>query len=299
MRPIVTTTDDNYVLPLLVMVKSAIENAELTNFDLIIVHDQDRLSDKNKKLITSVLSDQLSSIKFYVSKKYESFKNIFNDQYSSKSKIFNKNWSSSVLLHGFISDAIPDTIDEIIFIETDLFFVRKADGFINFELILPIAAQLDYGSGTQNYYDTNPYFNAGVFITSLKYWRSNNAPEYFINSLLENKYDKFGIWPQDFLNDFFKDKWHLLGTQINVARECLALEKIIRYSENIVEQQNFTFHDHPILVHFLGYPKPFHPDYWDDSTYRWRIQNNYIDLDYQYLEMLNKIKAITEENKHV
>lgn len=288
-RPLVTTLDDKYAVPFLVMFESMVRYGHIRNREIFVVHDSDSLSEHTRSKLNDFVASRNFKISFHTSNKYESFKNEFDSIYNRDSNDINKRWSGAVLLHGFIADAVPKQIDEIVFIETDLFFLRDANAFFDMPLNLPMAAQFDYGSGTQNHFSVSPYFNAGVFITSLEYWRNNGAEQMFIENMRSNKYSQFNIWPQDFLNDFFEYKWQPVGSQINVARECMAVEQKIALGGMVQQPQNFMFHNEPILVHFLGHPKPFHDEYWDERSDRWRIQNTHLEIDFAYRNLLNEV----------
>jgi lipopolysaccharide biosynthesis glycosyltransferase len=285
-NPIVIISDDNYFIGSCVLIKSIVDKHNGKGLAFYIVHDKDKMSENTKNIFINMFPD--IEILFYTSSKYEIFKKNIEDGYS---KDYNeKKWNTSIWLQVFISDAIPDTIDKVIYMDSDTFFLESPEPIFDFILKMPIAAQIDYGSGNYNAHGKYPYFNAGFFITSLKYWRDINLVDLFLDNIKDNHYEFHG---QDFLNDIFKNNWQILGPQINVAREAIALQDYLKSKNDIYNINNFIFHDKPINIHFLGSPKPWTKEYFDNSFSNWRIFNSLGSIDYIYKDLADYVKSFT------
>lgn len=285
MKNIVTVTDNNYLLGTMVMLQSLYKNTNLNKeINIYIIYDEDDLSELNIKKLENFLINKFLSVNFFTSSSYKKIKNsyleTFKDQYR------HNGWGFSVLLQGFISDALPDNVDKIYYIDSDTVFIRNADEFLNLKLNLPIAAQLDPGVGSQYENPVSPYFNAGVFVTSLNFWRENDLINKFMQ-IDDFAYSQFHA--QNFLNKQFLNNWQILGPQINVTREMLGIEMYI-HDSNIMEKQNFIFHKNPILVHYFGHPKPWTKDHWENISNNWRSNGKEIWVDKYYQEILKEVE---------
>jgi hypothetical protein len=283
-RPIITISNDKYILGTAVLLKSIINNTNLEKILFFILYDKDQLSvDNIKKFHNIFLNNKNIKIKFVTSNTYEKNKEKIKNIYADS--IFD----SSIWLKIFIDEVFYFEVKEIIYIDSDSFFIKNCDDFFNFQLNKPIAAQLDYGSGTSNANPIYPYFNSGIYILSLEYWKKNKILNLFLNEL---DFKKYKFPDQDFLNIVFKNNWQLLGTQINVARDCLAIENYIMNKTNVMNKNSFMFHDDPIHVHFMGAPKPWESNYLNEVNLNWRLQGELIKVDYLYFNLLKEIKTL-------
>lgn len=279
---ICTVTDDSYYLGTMVMLESlALTTPESIGSQVFILHDREDLENVNKENLISKFKDKFKII-FTTSNMYQEIK---EKEYEFVKNIYYQNgWKFSVTLQAFLPDAIQNkSIDKVIYIDSDTIFYRNAKRFLDTKLSRPIAAQLDPGVGTQSENPTTPYFNAGVYITSLKYWNENNLLSQFSIS------KKSIFHAQDFLNKIFYNNWQLLGPQINVSRERLGIENIVSDLENLKNRENFIYHKKPILVHFLGQPKPWHAGYLETSKENWRMCGKIIWIDKYYQQVLDKV----------
>lgn len=142
----------------------------------------------------------------------------------------------------FVGTACPE-FDKAIYIDIDCVIARDISPMLDFELVnAPIAAfqemHLDYQDNPA-FRDT-AYFNSGVLIIDLDYWRENNIED----ALVDTSYS-FENWTgsadQDILNVVFKNNWTPLNVNFN-------------YLINIYPGLKINS---PIVVHFAGVKKPW------------------------------------------
>ena len=280
---IATVSDDRYSLGTMVMLESLFSTTpEAKGSDVYILFDEESLSDRSKYLIQSIFEDRFN-IKFVVSKKYHIVK---KESWANFKKDYQENgWNFSVLLQAFLSDAIPENVDIVHYVDSDTIFTNNAVEFLNYLPKLPMAAQLDPGVGTQAENPIIPYFNAGVFIASLNYWRNFDI----LKTFSINNSSVFHA--QNFLNNAFKNNWQVLGPQINVTREKLGLESEIK-KLSFKNIENFIFHKTPTLVHYLGQPKPWEGDFFSGIGKNWRALGKTIWVDKHYVKILNTVKNL-------
>lgn len=283
MYNIVTVTDDKYLMGTAVMLQSLYNTTKTSHgSNVFILYDKDYLSIQSMNSLTDIFKEKFS-IFFCTSSLYEKNKNIYEDSF--KNSYLNNGWNFSVLLQMFVADAMPEEVKKIHYVDSDTIFINDAVDFLNFELSMPIAAQVDPGVGSQNENPVQPYFNAGVYITDLNYWKDK---EILKNINLENVQSSV-FHAQNFLNQTFKNNWQILGPQINVTRERIGLEDYINNSD-IQEKHNFMFNKNPILVHYFGQPKPWTEDYYKTINNNWRSLGKVIWIDDYYQSILNDIK---------
>jgi lipopolysaccharide biosynthesis glycosyltransferase len=91
------------------------------------------------------------------------------------------------------------------------------------------------------------YFNSGVLLINLSFWRKNNVAERAI-SFVRNNPDKVQYWDQDALNAILINQWVELPT-------CWNWQYWWRTSYPETEQE-------PAIVHFITSDKPWH---WSNS----------------------------------
>lgn len=169
----------------------------------------------------------------------------------------------------FSAMVLPDTIDKIIYMDCDM-IVRgsleelwelnldnKAMGVV-YQQITPtqkldkirLGIDPDYG-----------YFNAGLLLINLKYWRSNHITDRLF-SFIEKNFSSIRQHDQDVLNAVLHKevlpisyKWNYLS--IFYKFQNLTFPNYVDYHEKI---------ENPVVVHFVSVPKPW--DYGCDNPFR-------------------------------
>ena len=161
-----------------------------------------------------------------------------------KAELYPKHISSMALAKCWIPTYCTG-YDEAVYVDTDCLFTRDATEFIEFqlngrallatqELVIP-----DTGS-----YDTasRAYFNNGVFITDLSYWRDNDIEKTLAEWISSN--DPGPCIEQTAMNAIFHDTWAAMTSRFN----CFVDENpyLLVYKDSVV-------------FHFLGPNKPWIP----------------------------------------
>lgn len=285
-----TATSEKYVLGTAVMMESLYFTTKRSHESTFhILYDPEDLSEQSKNMLSELFKNKFNIV-FCISNSYLKQKKIIKNSFLKKYE--DQGWSFSVLLQAYLSDAIHPRVDKVFYIDSDTVFTQDASEFLDFDLKYPIAAQLDPGVGTQQENPVSPYFNAGVYITYLNYWREHGLE----NKLNLASLDDTIFHAQDFLNLIFKNQWQPLGPQINVTRERLGLEDFIN-SSNITNKENFIYNKKPILVHYFGQPKPWTESYRIEIAYNWRSLGKIIWIDNYYFKILENIKLKLESLK--
>ena len=107
------------------------------------------------------------------------------------------------------------------------------------------------------------YFNAGIMVINLDYWRQNSVSEKVIDYITHNN-SKLLFWDQDALNAILYGKWTSFHPKFNF--QTTMITSSIDNLQEIKEARG-----NPTIVHFTGSIKPWdfqskHPfksKYWD------------------------------------
>lgn len=177
----------------------------------------------------------------------------------------------------FVADILPKTVHTVLYLDCDL--VVEAHLQPLFDLNLEgkaVAAVEDMWSGKEDNYQRlgyprqYGYFNSGVMLISLDYWRSYELSKKFTDFL--NTHPHLLFVDQDILNGVLHEHWLSLPLEWNVQDGFLRRKCKIR--KEYVDQA-VAASKHPAILHFTGSRKP-----WDEdcmSPYR----NEY----FKYLDM--------------
>lgn len=137
--------------------------------------------------------------------------------------------------------------------------------------------------------NTFSYFNAGLLIINLHYWRENNISDKVIAFIEENP-DKLKYWDQDALNAVLYDKCFYLPYQWNVqtnAYQVSGLEDSIKVAVK-----------EPFIVHYTTASKPWHISNKHPLKEKYHFflektpYKNYSMLDSDTINILNKKKKV-------
>lgn len=150
---------------------------------------------------------------------------------------------SEVALHKLNLASICHEYEEAVFVDSDCLFVRDATKLIEHPLYRPIVAlpetslvaERDLGMPER------AYFNNGVFITDLAFWRDNDIEAKFLNWLNNN--DPGLAIEQTAMNAVLFEDWFPMTNNFN-------------YWDGFTWALGRSY-PNPVLVHFLGHVKPW------------------------------------------
>lgn len=182
----------------------------------------------------------------------------------------------------FMAALLPDDVDKVLYLDCDIIINQSISELweIALEGDYVVAAFEEMGCCLEDVYERlgyeakYGYFNAGVLLVNLDYWRTHNMTQLFLE-YIEGNFDKLKAHDQDVLNVFFHDKFRHISLAWNV--------ELIFYFYGIIKRFNFDpelryILRHPKILHFTWKPKP-----WEISCqHPFRI--NY----YRYLRKIDK-----------
>ena len=105
-------------------------------------------------------------------------------------------FSEASIYRIFMAELLPDSIDRILYLDADTLIDVDIRELFNAYSASILSARIEN-------FETG-YFNSGVLMTSLQYWRANNVTKKLISFLIENSGSIYK--DQDALNSYFKSK---------------------------------------------------------------------------------------------
>ena len=197
-----------------------------------------------------------------------------------------------------ISDLLPETVEKVIYMDCDIIVNKSIQELWDTDLsgyALAACKQIGFGYEAERlgYPIEYGYFNAGVNMINLTYFREHNVSEQLIKYIADN-YSKIKYHDQDTLNAVLYDKTLHIMPQWNMTSIiysfCLSMRGDARNGKVICdykdEKNNALLNKkNPPVVHYVSKPKPWqkdcvHPLY--NLYYQYaRYTNNYADIKSQ------------------
>jgi|688.fasta_scaffold04983_20 lipopolysaccharide biosynthesis glycosyltransferase len=212
MRGLVFSIDDDYVIGFLVFWTSLVETDSIPEETPIFFLHEHSLSD----VAIAKISKKLAQDGF-----------IFNfiDVSSALPKELPLNVgehvSRATFYRLFAHQLLPLSITSIVYLDSDLLALKSCKGLFNQTLSAPVAA-CDHCAprlGLQFWGDKNgTYFQAGVLIIDLTYWRAHHIEDKFLR-ILEEERRRIRFWDQDVLNIAFQEVWQRLPVWFNIGQD--------------------------------------------------------------------------------
>ena len=259
--------DSKYVVPCCTMLCSIFEN------------------NKNKKFCIHIISEDLndcviSDIEELVESKYNQelfFYTIDSKSLNNFPQYKNSHISQAANCRLFIADILPSEVTKVLYLDCDLIVDSSLESLWETDMSdHPVAVVEDMWSGKDdnyvrlNYKKEYGYFNSGVMLINLAWWREKCISKVCIEYMREH--DNLKFVDQDILNGLLHDRRELLPLRWNVQDGFLRRKPKIR-KLNIESLKSEI--KNPAIIHFTGSRKP-----WD-----YDCLNPYRERYFHYLDM--------------
>lgn len=223
--------DNNYSKYASVVIASILSNANPTdNLEFFILDGG--ISDEQKEKIYSLKSINDCNINFIKidDSLFEDYKKIKTHAYITNAAYYRLKLSS----------LLPN-VDKIIYLDCDTIVTSSLIDFFNTDITdYAIAGILDIN---KKILKKNPkYFNSGVLLMNLEFWRKQNLEKFIFNWGKENL-DKIKLGDQEILNEVLKNEVKIVSDEWNVQ------------SSNFVNRSSYT--NSPKIIHFISKNKPW------------------------------------------
>lgn len=248
---IVCCTDHNYIMPTGVMICSACVNHQDCTITFHVVCNDD-VTEEDKQDLKNITSQYNHKIEF-----------ITAPVFTKKALYFpvNKHITITTYYRLFLTELLPYDIDKIIYLDGDLIVRHSLKDLYESNInSFAIAAIPDMDEGqiylynNLKYKQSLGYFNAGVLLINLKYWRKHKLLNKFIDFIINNP-ERIKYHDQDILNFVLRENKVKLPLKYNVQDGFFRKKLNIswEYEDDLKEAIN-----NPVIVHFTcGNNKPW------------------------------------------
>ena len=275
---IVFCINNNWTMQCGVTIKSILEfNKNPITFHIL----SKNISDENKqKLVNIVKLDSNKFIKFY------NISSDYDDKFILRP---GDRVSIETYFRFFIPVLLEDKIKKVLYLDADIICTNKLDSLFNTDITNYAAGMIldaRYCEITKfnrlNYEMKYGYFNAGVMLINLDYWRINDISKKLITYVNDNKELCFSH-EQDAINAILHDKILRLSPAFNIQTILLQyyfFKDLRTCPQNI--QYEFKYEKKiwpeleealslPVLIHFTDFYKPWHKSCKVPFTELWRL----------------------------
>ncbi len=255
---IVCSTDNNYVMPTGVMMCSLCENnrGEQVRFHVL----NSNLTDDGKAALERVAKGYGQEIVFHQ----------MRDADMADFPIGREGQSAHIsslatYYRLYLGECLPESIKKVIYLDGDVIVRGSLREMWDTDIEgYAIAGVPDTGNNGVEHYNRllypQPlgYFNAGVLLINLDYWRKNNVKEAFLKVAREHP-ERLRCHDQDILNYVFKTCKKRLDAKFNFQTEYLFEHRYLSLSYDIIAEIDAALAN-PLIIHYVVGPKPWQRD---------------------------------------
>ena len=289
-KNIVLNTDSQYVVHCCTMLSSLFENNINSKFNIHVISG-------------GLTGPFINDIRNLVEEKYSQKLYLYiidSEALNYFPKYKNSHISQAANYRLFVDKILPSDIDKVLYLDCDLIVNNSLEPLWSIDISdCPIAAVEDMWSGKDdNYirlgYDKKyGYFNSGVLLINLKWWRENNICNNFIEYL--KCHDNLKFVDQDILNGMFYNNRKLLSFKWNVQDGLLRRKPKVRESSMPKLQNEIKC---PAIIHYTGSRKPWDYDCinpYKESYFKyldmtkWKHTRPYMPLKFKFKLMVDKV----------
>lgn len=283
---ILFSTDNRYVMPMVVLMTSIGMNCKAKiNYYLII---DESFDERNKEPINITASKFGCEVTYCVINKSLIKKIPFgNDEMPCGLSI-------ATYYRLFLTELLPVEVNKILYLDVDMIVRHSLEKLWNIDITnYAIAAVPDMDESEHilskrlPYPMESGYFNAGMLLINVDYWRQNNLFTKFFEFIFSNK-DILNAHDQDTLNVFFYNKKLILPVTYNFQNGFIYMNATCYNAA--LQKQIIDCECNPAIVHYTC-SKPWTIDCNNPMMYAWLYYKRhccYADLclyEYKSLKM--------------
>jgi lipopolysaccharide biosynthesis glycosyltransferase len=160
-------------------------------------------------------------------------------------------WASAAVYFRLLAPRLlPTDLDKILYLDTDIIIQSSLIELWNTDITGQALAAVPHNEDEDDFRkalglpEGTKYFNSGVMLINLRFWRENNVVEHAI-SFVKNNPEKIQFWDQDALNATLIGQWVELPIFWNWR---------IWWRRPSEEEAKTD----PVVIHFVGHHKPWH-----------------------------------------
>ncbi|QQO09804.1 glycosyltransferase family 8 protein [Breznakiella homolactica] len=249
---IVLCTDNNYIIPTGVLITSLLYTNPNINITFHVVSEE--LSNKSKEDLNKCLIKKYSQVFYYIVNK----KTLEHCPIRVHDHI-----TIATYFRIVFPTILPQSINKILYLDGDIICIDKILDLWNIDIsdsaagVVPDIYNDDIRINNRLKIPINSgYFNAGVMLINLEYWRTHNIERKTLDFIAEYP-DRCIAHDQDALNVILNGKTKYIHPRYNVQFKYFGDKNLMfiheKYHPDIDEAVL-----NPCLLHFTGYEKPWH-----------------------------------------
>lgn len=257
---IVCATDDNFVQHCSIMLVSLLSNNQ--NVSIYILTEG--LSETNTRILEMEVAQYGGDIHFLI------VDSAVVERFPMPSIGGLSHISRATYYRLLMSELLPTTIDKVIYLDCDIIVNGSIQELWDIDIenyAIAASKQVGYGFEAERlgYPIEYGYFNAGVNVVNLKYWRENNVRNSLLSYIINNS-SIIKYHDQDTLNAVLYDKCLHIMPQWNMTSLTFSLFLSSRGDRrngvilNTYDKEKINIKQHvkdPIVVHYVSRPKPW------------------------------------------
>lgn len=198
--------DEKYVTPFYALLTSVFYHNKENRINIHAIATG--ISDQEKTAIANYVQQHKGEINYYTI-----------DQNFVSRFVLTSNWTSAVYYRLFFPFLVPDTINRLLYIDTDTLVINSLRAFEKIDLQgFPVAAAYDNWVKVQpliGIEEEGKYFNSGVLLINVPEWKKQKISEKAFNYLTEYP-EKIKFVDQDALNAVLIDNWLKIDNRFNL-----------------------------------------------------------------------------------
>lgn len=248
---ILCTIDNNYVQQCCCMLVSFFDNNRRGKHSVHLFSE--KMAPENQNIIRNLVESYQGIFYYY---------QVDSSEFGSCS-MKNMGYYTMAIYHRLLMvRLLPDNLDRVLYLDCDLVVDGSLEEFWGMLLDnYALAAVDELNSCAPDVferlgYDAKyGYFNAGVLLVNLKYWRDNNLTNAFLEYMSSHS-DKLKTHDQDVLNALLHDKCKHVSRKWNTEEAFYHYYVIKKWRKmNSKEMKKVLFN--PVIIHYSWKPKPW------------------------------------------
>ena len=251
-------TDNNYVMPCMVTIASVLQQNDDCHVFVLTEH----LSESNKS--------KFKTLAEYYHQKIE-VKEISSRIVSGLNE--SSRFPKSIYFRFLLPEILPEE-DRVLYLDCDILVRENISDFYNTDLVGYACAAIEDQRGDDitihnRIFMFSRYFNSGVLLMNLDYWRKHNVAQLFIDYL--RQYPERCWFPdQDALNAVLEGKVKFMDYRYNMQGEMLSHRCYLQLSAQKWKELDEAI-SNPAIIHFTDINKPWYKEC--RHPYRLEYQN--------------------------
>lgn len=277
-------TDDNYTIPCIVTVISILENNKKQECNIYILTDSLKEDNRNKFQ--------------KIAEKYNQKIIIFDIDINSYSNLKVRSRYPKSMYYRFLLPDLLKGVDKVLYLDCDIIVRTNISSLFDEDLsgysCCAVEDQQadDVKIRNKNLY-LGKYFNSGVLLINLDYWRKNDIATRLVDFILQYP-DRCFFPDQDALNIILEDSVNFISPKFNFQALWFKNLKNINYLFT-KHEEIIKFRDNPSIVHFSETVKPWHIGCRNPFANEWLYYANEIGkLKFKQFNRIGKIEKIKQ-----